>query len=165
VVTVTAMRTYLEDRGVHAEELPHEPVHTAIGEAVHLGVPAGDVAKTIVLDTRDGHALAVIPASARLDMRLVHDALGDGHARLASEDELRRDFPDFELGAFPPLGSLLHAPVFVDPAVMRHETIVFAAGRADTSLRARTEALFRDEDAVVTPLVRDEDDKDTEAFR
>ena len=79
-----------------------------------------------------------------------------------AEEELQRDYPDFELGAFPPIGSLLHAPVYVDPGVMRHDTIVFAAGNAETSLRARTEELFRDENPVVTPLVREADEKELE---
>jgi Ala-tRNA(Pro) deacylase len=161
----TAVRTYLEEHGVETEVLQHEPTYSALGEASRLGVPAHEVAKTIVLDTNGGHALAVIPASERLDMGLVHRATGDSHAHLASEDELRRDYPDYELGAFPPVGSLLDAPVYVDPEVMRHETVVFAAGRADTSLRARTAALFSAEHATVAPLTREPDEKDRELRR
>lgn len=159
---MSTIRDYLAQRGVEAEELAHPPTHTAMAEAARVGVPPGEVAKTLVLDANDGHALAVIPASERLDMRLVHRAVGDAHARLASEEELQRDYPDFELGALPPLGSLLHAPVYVDPSVMEHDTVVFAAGRADTSLRVRTEDLFRDEAPVVTPLIRQADDKERE---
>jgi Ala-tRNA(Pro) deacylase len=161
-MAVTAVREYLTEQGVETEELRHEPTYTATGEAARLGIPAREVAKTVVLDTNVGHALAVIPASERLDMGLVHRATGDNHAELASEEELRRDYPDYELGAFPPLGSLLHVPVYVDPKVMRHDTIVFAAGRADTSLRARTEELFRAERPTVVPLAREIDEKEVE---
>jgi Ala-tRNA(Pro) deacylase len=158
----TTVREYLTEQGVETEELRHEPTHSAGGEAARLGVPAHEVAKTVVLDTERGHALAVIPASERLDMGLVHRATGDNHAALASEEELQRDYPDYELGAFPPLGSLLHAPVYVDPKVMRHDRIVFAAGKADTSLRARTEELFRAERPTVIPLARELDEKELE---
>jgi Ala-tRNA(Pro) deacylase len=158
----TAVGSYLRERGVECDELRHEPTNTAAGEAVRLNIPPHTVAKTLVLDTVRGHALAVIPASERLDMALVHRATGDNHAELASEEELRRDYPDYELGAFPPLGSLLRAPLYVDPKVMDHDTIVFAAGRADISLRARTEELFGVESATVVVLAREYDDKDRE---
>lgn len=171
------IRSHLAAQGVETEELRHDPAHSAMGEAARLGVPPAQVVKTIVLDTRDGHALAVIPASERLDMALVHRATGDTHAQLASEEELQRDYPEYELGTFPPLGTLLHAPVYVDPQVLRHEHVVFAAGRADTSLRARTDDLFRGQEfrgqefrgqefrggePVVVPLVREEDEKERE---
>lgn len=159
---MTAIGDYLRARRVETEEIQHEPAHTALTEAARTGVPADEVAKTIIIDTQHGRALAVIPASERLDMGLVHNAVGDPHAQLASEDELRRDYPDCELGAFPPLGSLLQAPLYVDPTLMDRETIVFAAGTADVSLRARTQDVFRDENPTVTPLIRQLDDKDKE---
>ena len=161
-MTVTTVRQYLTEQGVETEQLRHEPTYTATGAAARLGIPAHEVAKTIVLDTRGGHALAVIPAPERLDMGLVHRATGDNLAKLATEEELRRDYPDYELGAFPPLGSLLQAPLYVDPKIMRQDTIVFAAGTTDTALRARTEALFRAERPTVVPLARELDEKDQE---
>jgi Ala-tRNA(Pro) deacylase len=53
-----------------------------------------------------GYALVAVPATGRLDMHLVQAAVGDRRVRLATEEEPRRDFPGFELGALPPLGSL-----------------------------------------------------------
>lgn len=110
--------------------------------------------KTLALDTTRGHELVVIPASRRLDMKLVHEAVGDKHARLASEQELEEDFAGYELGALPPLGSLLSAPTYVDPEVMQHDTVVFAAGSRTESVKAKTEDLFRDESVTVVPLTR-----------
>lgn len=159
---IERLRTHLGAQGVDTEELHHDPAHSALSEAARLGVPAEQVVKTIVLDTAEGHALAVIPASERLDMAAVHRATDDSHAALASEDELQRDYPDYELGTFPPLGALLQARLFVDPTVMEQPTVVFAAGRADTSIRARTEDLFRGEEPVVVPLIREEDEKERE---
>jgi Ala-tRNA(Pro) deacylase len=92
-----------------------------------LGISADEVVKTIVLHTVAGYALVAVPDYRRLDMRLVEAAVGDHHARLATEEELAQDFPDFELGALPPLGSLLGMPAYADPEVMAHDTVVFAA--------------------------------------
>ena len=54
----------------------------------------------------------------------------------------------------PPLGSLHGAPTFVDPEVMRHDTLVFAAGTQTESIKVRAEDLFRNEPMTVAPLTR-----------
>ncbi len=133
------------------EVLPHPPVLSAIDEARVIGIGTEDVIKTLVLDTAAGHALAVLPAMERLDLKLAQRAVQDHHAHLASEDEMSRDFPDFDLGAVPPLGSLLGVPTYVDPEVMAHESVVFAGSQRE-SVRIRTSALFDDESFRVVPL-------------
>jgi Ala-tRNA(Pro) deacylase len=97
----------------------------------------------------------VVPAaSRRLDLRRAREALEDAAARLASEAELQADFPGYELGALPPLGSLLGVPLLVDPEVLNHELVVFAAGTETESVRVRSGELFRDEPLAVLPLTR-----------
>jgi Ala-tRNA(Pro) deacylase len=142
----------LERRGVPFEAIHHAKTFTSLEEAEAIGVDADDVLKTVILDTAEGHAVVVVPGSHRLDMLLVEQALGDRTTHLATEDELRRDFPEFELGAFPPLGSAAGIPTYVDPEVFAHDRVVFAAGSESESLRARSTELFREEPVVVTPL-------------
>jgi Ala-tRNA(Pro) deacylase len=109
-----------------------------------------------------GYVLMAIPATGRLDMHLVQAAVGDRHVRLATEEELQRDFPGFELGALPPLGSLLGAPLYVDQQVLQHETVAFAAGSQTESVQLTTADLLQHEQPATLPLIRhaDEDDKD-----
>jgi Ala-tRNA(Pro) deacylase len=151
---MSAVTDHLEGRGVAFEALRHEQAYTSIDEARALGIEADEVLKTLVIDTAKGHVAVVVPASRRLAMHAVQRAVGDRHARLASEEELRNDFPGFELGAFPPLSSLLGIPVVVDPEVMRHETVVFASGTQTGSVRCRTEDLFRNEAVELAELTR-----------
>lgn len=146
---------YLEGRSVAFETVPHEKAFTSIDEARALGIEADVVAKTLLLDTAAGHALAVIPGDRRLDMKLVEEVVGDKHAHLATEQEIERDVPGIELGSLPPLGGLLRAHAYVDPEVMRHETVVFAAGSQTESIKARTEDVFRDEAVTVAKLTKD----------
>lgn len=140
--------------GVPYEVIPHEQAYTSIDEALALGISADEVVKTIVLDTASGHALAVIPGSRRLDISAAETALGTKHVRLATEEEIEKDFPGYELGALPPLGSLHGAPTYVDPEVMQHDTAVFAAGTQTESVKVRTEDLFRNEPVTTAPLTR-----------
>jgi Ala-tRNA(Pro) deacylase len=76
---------YLKDRHVPFEVLPHRRAVSSHQEARVLGVDADTVVKTVVLVTADGYWLAAIPASCRLDLRLVREALSDDSVRLASE--------------------------------------------------------------------------------
>lgn len=76
------------------------------------------------------------------------------HVRMATEGEIEKDSPTYELGAVPPLGSLVRAPTFVDPEVMRHDTLVFAAGTRTESIKVRSEDLFSNEPVTVAPLTR-----------
>jgi Ala-tRNA(Pro) deacylase len=112
------------------------------------------VLKTLAVRTQSGYALTVIPASRRLDLHLAREALGDNRARLASEEELGRDFPDYELGTLPPLGALLDAQVCVDPEVLGHDTVTFVAGTQTESVRMQTRELLRTGGFTTVSLVK-----------
>jgi Ala-tRNA(Pro) deacylase len=148
---------HLEQRGSAFELLSHRQAYTSTDEARALGIDAGEVLKTLAVFTGSGYVLVVIPASCRLDLHLVRDALGDHHARLASEEELGRDFAGYQLGALPPLGALLGSEVFIDPEVLEHDIVVFAAGTQTESVRMRARELFASEQVTTVPLVKQAD--------
>ena len=121
---------------------------------------AGDVLKTVAVRVGPGYALMVIPASRRLDLHRVREAVADNHARLATEEELRRDFAGYELGALPPLPSLVRARVCVDPEVLGHDTVTFAAGTQTESVKMRTEDLFGGAKVTTIRLTKGADEDD-----
>jgi Ala-tRNA(Pro) deacylase len=162
---MSRVHEHLTRHGVTFESIPHRQAFTSIAEARALGIDADEVLKTVAVRVTEGHALLVIPATCRLDMHLVQAAVGDRQARLATEAELRRDFPDVELGALPPLGSLLGAPVFVDPVVLEHDTVVFAAGSQIQSVKVTTADLFGCEQATTAPLIWQPDENGKEWLR
>jgi Ala-tRNA(Pro) deacylase len=143
---------YLQGRGAMFTVIPHPKSPTAAGEAHAAHVSEDEVVKTLVVMANYGPALMVVPASRRLDIELAAQATSDPQMRLATERELERLFPDYQLGALPPLSMLLLAPMYVDPAVAERETIVFAAGRQDVSIRMATSDLFGTDPVVITPL-------------
>jgi Ala-tRNA(Pro) deacylase len=151
---MTVVTDHLEQQGIRFELLPHPPATTALEEAEVLDLTPDEVVKTVVLDVSTGHALAVVPASRRVDLDLLRQALDEPHARLASEDEVARDFPEFELGALPPLPSMMHVPVVIDPSVLEHTTITFAAGITRGSVRTSPAVLFTGATVSITPITR-----------
>src|SRR6266540_2173699 len=137
VAAMSIVTEYLEGLGRSFEVVPHQQAYTSIDEARALGIDAGDVLKTLAVRATGGYALMVIPASGRLDLHLARQALDDHHARLATEEELGRDFAGYQLGGLPPLGPLLGAGVYVDPEVLRHDVVAFAAGTQTESVTMR----------------------------
>ena len=162
---MTQVTEHLEAHGVPFEPIAHQQAYTSIDEARALGIDASEVLKTVAMRVAGGYALMVVPATCRLDMHLVQAAVGDRHVRLATEQELLRDFPDCELGALPPLGSLLGAPLYVDQEVLRHETVVFAAGSQTESVQLKTADLLRHEQVTAVALIKHADENDKEWLR
>jgi Ala-tRNA(Pro) deacylase len=146
---------HLESRGFEFEVLPHEPTETGLAEADSLGLSASDVAKTVVLDLRTGHAFAVVPADRFVDLDAVRQLINSRHVHLAEEDEIRRDYPEFQLGAIPPLGALAHTPLVVDRSIIEHDEIVFAGGEKEVSIRMKTADLFGDAQMLVGDICYD----------
>src|SRR5687768_17295234 len=91
----------LDQAGVTYELLPHPHTERAADEAQALGLSPREVAKTLIVTSPEGNVRAVLPASERIDLRKLGQLQGESRkdVHLASEDALRRDYPEFELGA------------------------------------------------------------------
>jgi Ala-tRNA(Pro) deacylase len=138
------LMTVLEEAGVAYEPLRHEHTESAAAEAKALGLAPADVAKTLILTTPIGHVRAVLPASERIDMHKLREVLGvpGKKLQLATEEELARDYPEFDLGAVPPFGGGRDEPVVIDSRVMERETVVLEAGTHEDSVRVKTADLL-----------------------
>jgi Ala-tRNA(Pro) deacylase len=152
LVDQLAAESYLRQRHVRFEVVPHTGTYTAKSEARALGLPTEYVLKVVMLRRDGDYAMAVVPASRRIDMNLVMSLMADVSVRLATEDEITLLFPGFELGALPPLPGLLEVPAFVDPTVLDHDEVAFADGRRTESIIASPRELFWGEDVFVASI-------------
>jgi Ala-tRNA(Pro) deacylase len=153
----TDLTRVLDDAGVEYELLPHPHSETAAAEAQALGVPPAEVAKTLVVRTPAGYVRAVMPASERLDLGKLAALRGESRKQiaLATEDELGRDYPEFELGAVPPVGGAAQDAVVVDRLLAERESIVFEAGTHDESVRVAASDLVRIARATVADITQE----------
>jgi prolyl-tRNA editing enzyme YbaK/EbsC (Cys-tRNA(Pro) deacylase) len=153
--SMSAVKDHLERVGIRYHSLAHERTYTALDEAGELHVEAHLVLKTIALVTdRDEYAFAAVPADRRLDLNLAREALGARRVHLATEKELARDLPFFELGAIPPVPDLLPGSLVVDADVLGQEGVVFPAGTETESLRVNSADLFLGEKVTIAPLTQ-----------
>jgi Ala-tRNA(Pro) deacylase len=149
----------LDEASIGYELLPHARTETAAAEAETLGVDPNEVAKTLVLSTPEGHVRAVLPASERIDLRKVREHVEGGkRIHLAAEEELARDYPDFELGAVPPFGGAGDR-VLVDSRLAERETVVLEAGSHEQSVRIKTADLVRMTRAEIVDIAEDPDER------
>lgn len=154
---IDAVTSVLERRAVPFEVVEHDPTYSAAAEARAADADPQATAKTVVLRDHDGYRLAVVPASERLDVRRARELLGASHhLRLATEQELERDFPGFEVGALPPFGTA-PLPEVVDVRLLRHQRIVCAGGEHRCSVLMDAVDLLRITEPRVGDICEDPD--------
>jgi Ala-tRNA(Pro) deacylase len=120
---------FLERHRAAYEVIEHRDTFAATSEARAAGTPPDRMAKTVLLHDHEGFRVAVIPATEQLDLHKARALLGaSGHLRLASEEEIEREFPAFDVGALPPFSALLGAPEVLDGRLLAHHRILCAGG-------------------------------------
>lgn len=129
------LKSFLDEKGVRYTLLTHSPAYTAQEAAATMHVPGKELAKTVVIKADGKLALAVLPASYRVNTKLLAEAAGAKKVELATENEFATAFPDCELGAMPPFGHLYGLNVYVDEVLAQDEEIVFNAGTHRDAVR------------------------------
>jgi Ala-tRNA(Pro) deacylase len=150
-----ALLERLDGEQISYEVIEHRRTETAAAEAEALGIDAEEVAKTLVLKTPEGFVRTVLPASERLDLRAAKRVLETKDVHLASEEALAEEYPEFELGAVPPVGGSHEDRVLVDRRLIGHDSVVIEAGTHDRSLRLKMSDLVALAKAEVADLCRE----------
>ena len=129
------LKQILDEGNIKYISINHSPAYTARETAASTFVPRREFAKTIIVDLDGEKVMAVVSASRHVDIAALRGLSGAGTARLATEDEFRALFPDCEVGAMPPFGSLYGIRVFVDAMVTEVDDLCFNAGSHEQVMR------------------------------
>jgi Ala-tRNA(Pro) deacylase len=129
------LKQMLDQHHIKYISINHSPAYTARETAASTFVPRREFAKTIIVDLDGDKVMAVLSASRHVDVGALRDLAHASEARLASEDEFAALFPDCEVGAMPPFGSLYGTRVFVDRMVAEVDDLCFNAGTHEQILR------------------------------
>src|SRR5260370_18966174 len=100
--------------------MTHATAYTAQGAAATIQISGKELAKTVVLLIGVDMILAVLPAPNHVRLDKLPAEVGKS-VRLATEQEFSSLFPDYEMGAMPPFGSLYNLPVYVDESLAADE--------------------------------------------
>jgi Ala-tRNA(Pro) deacylase len=121
------IQKFLDDNKVRYEILSHERAMTAQEVAHSVHITGKEVAKCVMVLADAQMLMVVIPAPHRLSPEKLKAQTNAKEVRLAREDEFRHLFPECELGAMPPFGSVYGLPVYMDKSLERYTEIVFNA--------------------------------------
>lgn len=125
---VKKLKDFLDREHVRYVTIIHSRAYTAQEIAASAHIPGKELAKTVMVKLDGKMAMAVLPASYRVDFELLKKATGAKTVELATEKEFKNMFPDCEVGAMPPFGNLYDLPVFVAESLREDEEIAFNAG-------------------------------------
>ncbi len=132
-----SIRDYLDSQNVPHAWLAHPEAFPAQEVAHTLHVSGKHFAKAIVVQADGRRVMAVLPASRRLNVHQLRDALKVKRVEMVPESELAKLCSDCELGAFPPFGNLYGLEVWVDSTLSESEEIVFNAGSHTDAVRMK----------------------------
>lgn len=133
-----------------AMEADPRPLAQAVAEAV--GLDPAQVFKTLVLQVGGQHALAVVPASAELDLKRLSKAMGQKQkARLVPLAEVQ-PITGYVRGGVTALGCKRRLPVIADASLSTHEEIAVSAGARGAQLILRPEDYLRVTGAKLAPI-------------
>ena len=125
---LSKLREFLDEHNIKYLVISHSVAYTAQGIAALTHIPGKELAKTVMVMVDGRLAMAVVPASSRVDLSRLKRYLGIETVELASETEFRDRFPDCETGAMPPFGNLYGMDVFADESLALDKEIFFNAG-------------------------------------
>jgi len=145
---VPALTNFLDQHSVKYAVIPHSPAFSAQQIAARAHISGKELAKTVILKVDGGLAMAVLPASQKVDLDELRQAIG-GKIEIAQEEEFRSRFPECDLGAMPPFGNLYDMDVYVADSLAEDEEIAFNAG----SFTELVQLAYQDFERLVRPRV------------
>ncbi len=137
------LEKFLVSKKAKFEPVEHRTVYTTFDASMTLGVPAGAVAKTLLVQTDRDLLIVSIPGDKNLDFQKLKKAvIAEFKKRnlppvkkvsLASEKMIEKKFTKSP-GALPPFGALYDLPTFVDRGLQKPKKLILNAGSFTLSI-------------------------------
>ena len=146
---VKNLKEFLDNQKVKYVAISHSAAFTAQEIAASAHVSGHELAKTVMVRLDGDLAMAVLPASYKVELNALREAASAKQVELAGEQEFRSQFPECELGAMPPFGNLYDIPVYVDQNLTKDDAIAFNAGSHTELIKLS----YKDFERLVKPTV------------
>lgn len=146
---VDKIKQYLDDQHIKYIVMQHSPAYTAQEIAASTHIPGKHFAKSVMVKIDGRLAVAVLPATDKVNLERLAQSTGAKSVELAEENEFKDHFPECEPGAMPPFGNLFNMEVFVSPHLSESEQIAFNAGNHSEVMQLAYSEFVR----LVKPIV------------
>jgi len=132
------LKKYLDENNIKYITIKHSEAYTSQEIAASAHIKGKEFAKTVILKINGKMAMAVLPASYKIDFKSLNNfGLGE-NIRLANEMEFKDKFPECEVGAMPPFGNLYDMNVFVAESLSKNKVISFNSGTHKELVKLKT---------------------------
>ncbi len=121
------LQNFLSDQGIDYETVSHAHTYSSIDTAHAAHVPGDLVAKAVLLEDKQGYVVAVVPATHKLELGMLHNQV-ERDLSLANEREVGELFKDCELGAIPALGNAYGLDTVCEESLMDAPHVYLEAG-------------------------------------
>ncbi|HBA53784.1 aminoacyl-tRNA deacylase [Syntrophorhabdus aromaticivorans] len=146
---VRRLKEFLDSNNIKYIAIGHSQAFTAQEIAASAHISGKKLAKTVMVRIDGTMAMAVLPASHKVDFSLLKGVANAQKVELVSEDAFRDRFPECEIGAMPPFGNLYGMNVFVSEVLAQDEEIAFNAGSHTELIRLK----YKDFEKLVKPKI------------
>lgn len=143
------IKAYLENEKISYQILEHDPAYSAMEIAGSQHIPGRQFVKTVIVNGDGKFIMCILPAIHLIDLEKLKSLLKVQEIRLASEQEVARLFPDYEVGAEPPFGEHYGLKVYLDKILEENEEIAFNAGTHTDIMKIK----FRDFIRLAKPTI------------
>ena len=143
------LKDFLDENDVKYVTIIHSKAYTAQEIAAACHIPGKIFAKTVILKIDGKFAMAVLPATHKINMDLFRQVSHTKEVELSTEEEFESLFPKSETGAMPPFGNLYDLPTYVDSSLTEDEEICFNATTHSEVIKMN----YREYEKLVKPVI------------
>ncbi|MDP4001242.1 MAG: YbaK/EbsC family protein [bacterium] len=126
----------LEQNKIKYETIEHRKVYTAFDSAETQHVKLAEVAKAVLLKSKNDLYLAVLPAGNNTDFKKLSKIIGD-KISMAKEKDITSKLKT-KVGLVTPFGNLFGIKVYLDNKLKKAKKIILPAGSYTESVRIST---------------------------
>ncbi len=148
---IQKLKEYLDSNKIKYITVKHSSAYTAQEVAASAHIPGKGLAKSVLIKIEGKMAMAVLPASDKVDFDLLKAVMSEENVRLAYEQEFMDKFPDCEVGAMPPFGNIYGLEVYVSKSLTENDEIAFNACSHSEILKMS----YKDFEKLVKPKILD----------
>ncbi len=132
--SIERVRVYLQDHNPRLSIIEFEvDTSTAPLAAQALGREVGQIAKSILLKSKDNQFVMVVTAGdARIDNKAIKNLVGS-RMRMATGEEVF-EITGFNIGGVCPFALKQDIPIYLDESLKRYQVVYAAAGGSNTAL-------------------------------
>lgn len=146
---VRKLKEFLDKNKIKYTTISHSPAFTTQEIAASAHIRGRELAKTVMIKVDGKMAMAVLPASYKVDFDLLKDGIKAGKIELATESDFKDLFGECDVGAMPPFGNLYGMEVFAAESLAEDDEIAFNSGSHTELIKLA----YRDFERLVKPKV------------